>query len=366
MKPTLISGIQPTGKLHIGNYLGALKNFVELQNSGKYECFFFIADLHALTENPEPKELQKNIADLAATFLAAGLNAQKSTLFIQSQNPAHTELAWILNTITPPGDLFRMTQFKEKTKILFEYFDKKHKGEKRFIDEISEESANDLVEKTNFGLLDYPVLMASDILLYNTEFVPVGEDQLQHLELTRTLARKFNSRFGKTFVEPKALMTSTPRLMSLDNPEKKMSKSLPNGCLFIGDNAKIMKEKIMRAVTDSGKEIKYDEKNKPAISNLMLIYASLINLNEVGLRYGSPTSQLLDVVEKKYKNKGYADFKKDLVKIVADYFTPFQKKKMELVKKKAAVLKIFENGGKKAKGVADKKIAEVKEKIGLI
>lgn len=337
MKPILISGIQPTGKLHIGNYLGALKNFIELQNSGKYECYFFIADLHALTENPEPKELQKNIMDLAATFLAVGLDSRKSTLFIQSKNPAHTELAWILNTITPMGELRRMTQFKEKSLNIL----------------VKTRGVTGEEEIANVGLFDYPVLMAADILMYNPQFVPVGHDQLQHLELTRTLARKFNSKFGKIFIEPKPLLTKLPRLMSLDNPEKKMSKSLPNGCLFIDDDAKTIKEKIMRAVTDSGKEIKYDTKNKPAVSNLMIVYESL---------GGMPINKL----EKKYKNKGYADFKKDLANIVADYFAPFQKKKMEISQKTAAIKKAFETGNKKANMVASAKLLEVKKKIGLI
>jgi tryptophanyl-tRNA synthetase len=248
-KPILISGIQPTGKLHLGNYLGALKNFVELQNSNKYHCHFFIADLHSLTEDFNPKEKSKQILELAADFLAAGLNPKKSTIFIQSQIPAHSELAWVLNTITPFGELGRMTQFKEK----------------------SEEQKTNV----NVGLFTYPILMAADVLLYDAEFVPVGHDQLQHLEFTRTIARKFNNKFGKTFIEPKALLTKTPRIMSLDNPDKKMSKSQPNGCLFLNDSPKTIQEKLARAVTDSGKEIKYDPKEKPAISNLLMIYSAL-------------------------------------------------------------------------------------------
>ncbi|MEK7086816.1 MAG: tryptophan--tRNA ligase, partial [Patescibacteria group bacterium] len=231
-KPILISGIQPTGKLHLGNYLGVLKNFVELQNSGKYECYFFIADLHSLTENFDPAEKPKQILDLATDYLAAGLDPKKSIIFIQSQIPTHSELTWILNAITPMGELNRMTQFKEKSEIA--------------------------PKNVNVGLFDYPVLMAADVLLYDTQFVPVGDDQLQHLELTRTLARKFNGKFGKTFIEPKALLTETPRLMSLDEPKKKMSKSRPTGCLFIDDSPSTIRAKIKTAVTDSGKEIKYD------------------------------------------------------------------------------------------------------------
>ncbi|MDP3947578.1 MAG: tryptophan--tRNA ligase [bacterium] len=247
-KPVLISGIQPTGSLHIGNYLGALKHFVELQNSGTYECYFFIADYHSLTEAFTKEEKERQVLDLTATFLAAGLDPKRSTLFIQSHVPASTELAWILSTLTPLGELRRMTQFKEKG------------GEQ---------------EQANVGLFTYPVLMAADILLYDAKVVPVGEDQLQHLELARTLARKFNAKFGETFVEPKALMTSVPRLMGLKNPEKKMSKSDPTGCLFLDDAPEAIRKKVMGAVTDSGGAVAYDPKQRPGISNLVLIYAAM-------------------------------------------------------------------------------------------
>ena len=244
----LVSGIQPTGRLHLGNYLGALKNFVALQNSNKYECFFFIADLHSLTEDFLPKEKARQITELAADYLAAGLNLKKSTLFLQSAIPPHNELAWILNTITPMGELRRMTQFKDKG------------GEQ---------------ESANVGLFDYPVLMAADILIYDTKFVPVGDDQLQHLELARTLARKFNSKFGNTFTEPQPLLTQTPRVMSLDDPSKKMSKSRPAGCIFLDDSPEEIHKKVMRATTDSESVIRYDTETKPGISNLLRIYSSL-------------------------------------------------------------------------------------------
>jgi tryptophanyl-tRNA synthetase len=323
-KPILISGIQPTGKLHLGNYLGALKNFVELQNSNKYHCHFFIADLHSLTEDFNPKEKSKQILELAADFLAAGLNPKKSTIFIQSQIPAHSELAWVLNTITPFGELGRMTQFKEK----------------------SEEQKTNV----NVGLFTYPILMAADVLLYDAEFVPVGHDQLQHLEFTRTIARKFNNKFGKTFIEPKALLTKTPRIMSLDNPDKKMSKSQPNGCLFLNDSPKTIQEKLARAVTDSGKEIKYDPKEKPAISNLLMIYSAL-------------SEEPVKSLEQKYKGKGYAEFKKDLAKVISDFLKPFQKSQL---KTKSSKLKaVIEAGTQKAEKQAQIKIQEAKEKIGL-
>ena len=326
-KPILISGIQPTGKLHIGNYLGALKNFVDLQNSGRYKCYFFVADLHSITESYDPKEKPGQVLNLVLDYLSAGLSAEKSIIFIQSKIPAHSETAWILNTVTPFGELKRMTQFKDKSE---------HQR-----------------ENINVGLFDYPVLMASDILLYDAEFVPVGEDQLQHLELTRTLARKFNKKFGGVFIEPKPLLTETPKIMSLDNPNKKMSKSMPDGCLFVDDSPQVITEKIKRAVTDSGKEIKYQPESKPAISNLLRIYKSLSGL---------PMKE----IEKKYKGKTYAQFKKGLSDVTIDYFMPFQKKKKLLSKNLKKVNKIIKDGNKKAGAVADKKMEEVKKTCGLV
>ncbi|MBI5732467.1 tryptophan--tRNA ligase [Candidatus Jorgensenbacteria bacterium] len=327
MKPVLVSGIQPTGRLHLGNYLGALKHFVELQKSGKYECYFFIADLHSLTETFSPEEKTDQINNLAVDYLAAGLDPEKSTLFIQSLSPAHTEMAWVLNCITPFGELRRMTQFKEK-------------------------SEND-PENINVGLFTYPVLMAVDILFCNPQFVPVGEDQLQHLELTRTLARKFNTRFGKTFTEPKPLLTEVPRLMSLDDPTKKMSKSRPAGCLFLDDTPEEVLSKIKTATTDSGKEIVYDTDKKPGVSNLLLIYSNL-------------SKQSISSLEKRYQSKGYAEFKKDLARVVVESLLPFQTNKKELMNKPGGIKKIFEAGSKKAASIANKKLIEVKKKIGLV
>ncbi len=362
MKPILVSGVQPTGKLHIGNYLGALKNFVDLQNSGKYQCYFFIADLHSLTENFDPKEKQKQILNLTADFLAAGLDPKKSVIFQQSQIPAHSELMWILNTITPMGELKRMTQFKDKAEIVFDplrkdhreefwaHLDLKHRGEKNWSDQISAEEANALV--ANIGLFDYPVLMAADIIIYDAKFVPVGDDQLQHLELTRTVARKFNSKFGKTFIEPKAIQTETPRVMSLANPEKKMSKSQPESCLFIDDSAEEIKNKIKKAVTDSGSEIKH-KKEKPAISNLLEIYSAL-------------SGDKIEKLEKKFVDKNYSALKNDLAELTADYFADFRKKKANLLKNPAKLSTVLTAGSKKAEKIASKKILEVKKRVGLI
>ncbi|MEE8131610.1 MAG: tryptophan--tRNA ligase [Candidatus Paceibacterota bacterium] len=343
-KPILISGVQPTGKLHIGNYFGALKNFVDLQNSGRYECYFFVADLHALTENPDAKDLSKNILNLAADFLAAGLSHDKSVIFQQSQVKFVQELKWILSTLTPVSELLRMTAFKEKVLQPLKTSDKER---------ITKEKFDKIVEKSNFGLAEYPVLMAADILLYDAKFVPVGEDQLQHLEFTRAIARKFNRRFGKTFIEPKPLLTEAPRLMSLDNPHKKMSKSQPSGCLFLDDSPKEISEKIKKAVTDSGKEIKYDWKRKPAISNLMKIYGIL-------------SGQTIKMIENKFKNKGYGDFKKDLAEVVIKHLVPFQERKKQLKRQSSKIKKIMEIGSKKANKKAERKIKIIKNKVGLI
>jgi tryptophanyl-tRNA synthetase len=325
MKPILVSGMQPTGRLHIGNYLGALKNFLELQNSGKYQCYFFLADLHALTEGPEPKALAANILNLTADYLAAGLDPKKSVIYQQSQIPAHSELAWVLNTVTPMGDLERMTQYKDKS---------------------ARQAAN-----VNAGLFTYPVLMAADIVLYDAEFIPVGDDQLQHLELARTVARKFNARFGETFIEPKGSLTQTPRVMSLKDPAKKMSKSDPDGCLFIDDSPEEIKRKLARAVTDSGAEILYDPEKKPGLSNLLEIYAAFVGKD--------PHAVAID-----FEGKQYSDLKRGLAELIAQHFEKFRAKKTALLAKPAGMRKILAAGSKKAGLVAAKKMAEVKKKVG--
>lgn len=324
MKPTVLSGIQPTGTLHIGNYLGALKNFVDLQNSGEYRTFFFIADLHSLTEKFDPATKPSQVLDIAASFLAAGLDPKLSTLFIQSQVPAHSELAWILSTITPMGELSRMTQYKDKAERV----------------------------DTTAGLFTYPTLMAADIILYDATEVPTGDDQDQHLELTRTLARKFNARFGKTFIEPKNLHTTLPRVMSLENPSKKMSKSEPGGCLFIDDAPEAITKKIMSAVTDSGTEVKHAA-DKPGISNLLEIASAC-------------SEKTIPELEAVFKGKNYGDFKKYVSVIVSEYLTPMRERKTKLLKSPEKVLKIFADGSTKANKIAEKKMAEVKQRVGLV
>jgi len=321
-KPLLISGIQPTGRLHLGNYLGALSNFVKIQNSEDYNPYFFVADYHSLTINFSPKKKREEIRNLIRIYLKAGLNSEKSVIFVQSALSAHTELTWILATVTPYGELSRITQFKEKSK----------------------ENKNNI----NAGLFLYPVLMAADILLYDAKWVPVGDDQLQHLEFTREIARHFNKKFGETFIEPKPLMTETPRLMSLNNPKNKMSKSSPKGCLFLDDSPEEIERKIKSAVTDSGTEVKYNEDDKKAISNLMLIYTSLSN-------------KPIKDIEREFKGKGYGEFKKSLIDLLINTLEPFREKKY-LDKE---IEKIIEDGNNKARNIADKKLQEVKKKIGV-
>lgn len=326
MKPVLVSGMQPTGRLHIGNYLGALKNFVDLQNSGDYQCYFFLADLHALTEGPDPKTLEANIVNLAADYLAAGLDPKKSAIYRHSDIAAHSELAWILNTITPMGELERMTQYKDKA---------------------ARAAAN-----VNAGLFDYPVLMAADIVLYDAAVVPVGDDQLQHLELTRTLARKFNARFGRTFVEPKGLLTKTPRVMSLKDPLRKMSKSEPESCLFLDDSPEEIKKKIARAVTDSGTSVEYDPERRPGLANLLELY-------------GAITHREPAMVAKEFAGESYSVLKAHLAEAVAEHLSDFRERKKALLAKPGAIMKIVDAGSKKAAAMAEKKIAIVKEKVGL-
>ncbi len=343
MKPILVSGIQPTGRLHLGNYLGALKNFVDLQNSGKYGCYFFIADLHALTENPTAKDLNVHIINLMADFLSIGLDPKKSIIFQQSQIEPLQELKWILSTLTPVSELLRMTAFKEKVVQALKPSER---------EKITKEKFEEVMEASNFGLAEYPVLMAADILIYDAKFVPVGNDQLQHLEFARTLARKFNSRFGKTFVEPQPLLTQSPRVMSLKNPEKKMSKSDPASCLFLDDSPEEIKAKIKTAVTDSGSEIKYDPKNKPAISNLLKIYTSL-------------EQRTLEQLEHEFHGKTYSEFKAKLAETIVGHLADYRKKKKSLLENPALLRQTLRQGSGRAAKIAARKISEVKKKIGI-
>jgi tryptophanyl-tRNA synthetase len=322
----IFSGIQPTGKLHIGNYFGAISQFIELQKEN--ECIFSIVDLHAITVPYSPKELQKNILETAISFLALGINPEKSIIFVQSQIKEHSELAWLLGTLAPIGDLLRMSQYKEKLK--------QYKGQ------------------AGAGLLNYPILQAADILLYKAELVPVGEDQKQHIEFARELARRFNKKFGQTFPEPKIKIPEFgAKIMDLKDPAKKMSKTRPEGCLFIFDDPKEVKKKIMSAVTDTQKVIKYDPKRKPGISNLLVIYSLF-------------SKKPIEKIEEKFKNGSYEKFKKALVEIVIKSLEPFWKKRETLLKREVFVKEILEKGRQKAQTIAQSTIQEVKEKMGLI
>jgi len=322
MNKRVFSGVQPSGNLHIGNYLGAIKNWTKLQND--FESIFCIVDLHAITVPQKPEELKKKIIEVAKAYLAAGINPEKSSIFIQSHIQEHAELAWVLNTIAKMPELDKMTQFKDKTQ-----------GKGR--------------ESIGVGLYDYPVLMAADILLYDTEKVPVGEDQVQHVELTRTLGKRFNSRFGETFVIPEPFITKEGmRIMGLDDPTKKMSKSAASEYNYIAlmDDADTIQRKIKKAVTDSGSEIIYAD-DKPALKNLINIYA--------GFSDKSPKE-----IEKMYAGKGYADFKNDLAEVIISGLKPIQEKMNSLSDK--AVLQILEAGADKVRPLAQKKMEEVKRK----
>jgi tryptophanyl-tRNA synthetase len=349
----IVSGIKPTGELHLGNYLGAVKNWVDLQEDKSNSCLFFLADLHSLTEGVvSAEEKKQQIEQLAIDLLALGLDPKKSTLFIQSHIPEATELAWFFNCVTPIGDLERMTQYKDKSK--------KHP------------------ETINAGLFTYPPLMAADILLFKAEGVPVGDDQLQHLELTRETARRFNRRFGEIFSEPKALLTRTVRLMSLKNPLEKMSKSYEGSYIRVFDEPKVIQEKIKAMVTASndffdkislGKEeliIEPSKKGKnhkdfpameAAVDNLFTLIREFNPLQYRGLFNGSE----IDLEKLKYK-----EIKESLSKAIIEYFAPFKAKREELMKDKKAVMKIYEEGAKKAREIAQVTMREVKEKAGLI
>jgi tryptophanyl-tRNA synthetase len=321
----IFSGIQPTNNIHLGNYLGALKNWVELQNS--YDAFYCIVDLHAITIKQEPKELRQNILNAAKTYLALGLDPNKCTIFVQSHVSEHAELGWLLNTIAKISELERMTQFKDKAK--------QHK------------------ENVNMGLFDYPVLMAADILLYDTQVVPVGEDQKQHVELTRDLAVRFNSLFGKTFIEPEPLIKKEgARIMGLDDPTKKMSKSATsaNSYITLLDSPEVVAKKISRAVTDSGTTIESGA-DRPALTNLLTIYSLL-------------SHKSIKEIEKEYTGKGYADFKKGLAEVVKEFIMDFQNKFNTLDDDE--VKNILEAGAVKARMIAGKKLEEVKTKMGLL
>jgi tryptophanyl-tRNA synthetase len=321
----MVSGIKPTGRVQLGNYLGAIKPFVNYQE--EYEMFIFIANLHSMTIYQEPKELKKNTRDLLALYISAGLDPKKVNFFLQSDILAHSQLGWYLTCISSMGELNRMTQYKDKL------------------------AKNEVI---GTGVFVYPTLMASDILIYNPEYVPVGDDQKQHVELTRNLAERFNNRYSDTFIVPEPVIKKVgSRIMDLQNPTQKMSKSTSNqkGCIFILDDINVSKKKIMSAITDSDNIIKYDIKNKPGISNLLEIYATLKNIS-------------ISELEIKYQGIGYGVFKKDLAEIVGEELLMIQKRYNEVIKGDY-IDRILDEGSQVANKIAFKTLKKVERKIGI-
>ena len=321
----VFSGVQPTGNIHLGNYLGALKQFVELQED--HECIYCIVDEHAITVPQDPKELKQHILDVAALYLAVGVDPKKSIVFVQSQVSGHAELGWILTCCANTGELFRMTQFKAKSQ-----------GK----------------ESVGAGLLTYPTLMAADILLYDTDVVPVGNDQKQHIELTRDLAIRVNHHYGKTFVVPDGrFMKAGARIMALDDPTAKMSKSAENihSRISLLDEPSKIKKSIMKATTDSDGLVKFDIENKPGISNLLTIYSAL-------------SGKSIEELETQYEGKGYGDFKKDLVEVTVEALAPI-KEKFNDIRQSSELIDILNDGAARADAIAVKTMKRVRENFGL-
>ncbi len=328
-KKRILSGIQPSGAVTLGNYVGALRNWVELQKSDEYECYFMLADLHTITVRQEAKVLRKNAIDLLALFLAAGIDPQKSPVFFQSHVPAHVQLSWVLNCNTYMGELSRMTQFKDKSR--------KH------------------ADNINAGLFTYPVLMAADILLYQADLVPVGEDQKQHLEITRDIAKRFNNAYSKTFKIPEPYIPKVgARIMSLQDPTQKMSKSDPNenAYILLLDKPDAIVRKIKRAVTDSGSEVRRGE-GKEGIENLMSIY-------------GAVTGKTMEETEAEFEGKGYGVFKSAVADAVVAALEPIQKRYAELTASRDYLEDVYRSGAQIAERTAFKTIAKVYRKVGFI
>ncbi|MBI4468159.1 MAG: tryptophan--tRNA ligase [Acidobacteria bacterium] len=326
-RPILLSGIQPSGELMIGHYLGALKNWVGLQ--ADHDCLFMLVDLHAITVRQDPAELRRRCLDFLALYVACGIDPSHSTVFVQSHVPTHAELAWVLNCFTYMGELGRMTQFKEKSQ---------------------KQELN-----VSAGLFNYPVLMAADILLYQSHLVPVGEDQKQHLELTRDIAMRFNNLYGETFRVPECFIPPVgARIMSLQDPTSKMSKSDPNPRSYVAllDPPDLVRSKIKKAVTDSGTEVVFGN-DRPAVSNLMTIYSSLTG-------HGFPA------IEERYQGKGYADFKADLAEIVVEFLRPIQDRYHAIRSDKSELTAILKRGAEAALARSRPTVAKVYKKLGFI
>lgn len=330
VKKQVFSGVQPSGNLTIGNYIGALRQWVVEQET--YECFFCVVDLHSLTVQQDPVQLRAKTREVAALYIAAGIDPEKATIFIQSHVPAHTELAWILSCMSPLGWLNRMTQFKDK-------------------------ASKQQQDSVGAGLLNYPTLMAADILLYQTHGVPVGDDQKQHLEYTRDLAQRFNHIYGETFVVPDIILPKTgARIMGLDNPNAKMSKSegAEGHAVYLLDKPEIAKKKFMRAVTDSGREIQFsDTAEKAGVNNLLTIYQSV-------------TGQTQEEIESQFVGKGYGDLKKTVGEAVAELLKPLQARYHELADEGGYLDEVLARGAEKANQVASITLSTVRERIGLV
>ncbi|MCM3270774.1 tryptophan--tRNA ligase [Paenibacillus elgii] len=325
-KLRVLSGMQPSGQLTLGNYIGALKNYVKLQHT--HDCYFMVVDLHAVTVPQEPEKLKDQSEAVTALYLAAGIDPNVATVFLQSTVSAHAELGWLMTTLTYMGELERMTQFKDKAA-----------GK----------------ESVGAGLFTYPSLMAADILLYDTALVPVGDDQTQHLELTRDLAHRFNQRYGDTFAIPKGYFPEVgARIMSLDDASKKMSKSSPNAGSYIAmlDAPDVIRKKISRAVTDSGREVKFDPQNKPEVSNLISIYAQCAD-------------KTIAEIEAQYEGQGYGPFKKDLAEAVVAALEPIQQRYAE-IRSSGELYDILRQGKERAGAQAEQMLKRVKEKMGYV
>ncbi|MGX5695016.1 tryptophan--tRNA ligase [Agromyces soli] len=329
-RPIVFSGMQPSSdSLHLGNYLGALINWVALQDT--VDPIYCVVDLHAITVAQDPAALRESTRRTAAQYLAAGIDPERSTLFVQSHVPAHTELAWVLGTLTGFGEASRMTQFKDKSQRYG-------------------------AEATTVGLFTYPVLMAADILLYGTNLVPVGDDQRQHLELTRDLAQRFNSRFGDTFVIPEAYIPETSaRIYDLQDPTAKMSKSAASeaGLIKLLDEPQVTAKKIKSAVTDTEREIRYDRETKPGISNLLDIYAAT-------------SGETIAEIEAKFAGRGYGDLKKELAELVVETLTPFRTRTLELLADPAELDRLLAIGAEKAAERSERVLGEVYERVGFL
>lgn len=326
-KKRMLSGIQPSGDLHLGNYLGAIKNWADRVND--YECFYFMADMHTITVRQDPAELRKRSLNQLAQYIACGLDPEQNTLFLQSHVPSHAQLSWVLNCYTMFGELSRMTQFKDKSE--------KHS------------------ENINAGLFTYPVLMAADILIYQPDYVPVGEDQKQHVELCRDIAQRFNSIYGDVFKIPEPFIAKTgARIYGLTTPGDKMSKSIPDGCVFIMDNPDVITKKFKRAVTDSDTEncIRYDKENKPGVANLMNIYSTI-------------TGMTFEQIEKEFEGKGYGAFKPVVGEAVVEHLRPIREEAERLIKDKAYLDDVYRKGAEKASYVSNKTLRKVYKKVGF-